>query len=343
MREPIQKLNEDELELEPQTRPPELDNLFDYTERRQARSQQSHLRAVPLEDSEFLEKRPVQLPRPGWTARAAMALAPLYGFLYDVQMLVGKGVRAENHRLTLPGLKRNAPTLKVAFLSDFHLGPSSGRVAARQAWKRVRDFAPDLLLLGGDYLWADARGLPALIRELQRWKWNRPKAGIFAVPGNHDYAFGLETFETAFAECGVEWLRNDCVQLPAPWTDVWLTGSDDTDKGVPDLPTATRGVPAGACEILLAHSPEILAHDTKRFALTLCGDTHGGQVVWPSGDPIIHPQPWSRQFLHGLHRHNGNWLWVSRGIGNVHVPVRCFAPPDVGLFELGGRGATVTR
>lgn len=330
MREPIQHLYEDETE-EPQ--------LIEIP-------RTPHLRAVPLEteqEYQAVETPHMEAAHVGLSARVAMALAPLYNFAYDVQMSLGKGVRRENHRLTLPNIPRNAPTLKVAFLSDLHFGPSSGRLASRQAWKLAHDFAPDLLLLGGDYLWGDARGLPTLMRDLQRWKWDRPKAGIFAVPGNHDYAFDIETFRAAFAACDVQMLCNQSVQLPEPWDNIWLTGADDTDKGTPDLEFATQDVPRGACEILLAHSPEILSHDTKRFALTLCGDTHGGQVVWPSGEAILQGNPWSRQFLHGLHRHNGNWLWVSRGVGNVHLPIRCFAPPDVGLFEIAGRGTTVTR
>lgn len=330
MREPIHQLFDD---------PQNTNN--------EERRREPHLRAVPLEtyDGETAVDEPVALdkPRNGFTGKAALALSPLYNLLYDLQMCIGKGVRRENHRLTLPNIPRHAPTLKVAFLSDLHLGPSSGRFAARQAWKLAKEFSPDMLLLGGDYLWADGRGMPALMRELHRWKWNRPKAGIFAVPGNHDYAFGVENFERAFAQAGVQMLRNEAVQLPDPWDSVWLTGADDPDKGSPDLDRAARSVPGNACEILLSHSPEILAHDTNRFALTLCGDTHGGQVVWPSGDAILRTNPWASQFLHGLHRHNGNWLWVSRGIGNVHFPIRCFAPPDVGLFEIAGRGATVTR
>ena len=300
----------------------------------------AHLRAVPLEPSAIENEAKTEKTI---LARAACALAPLYSLFYDVQMTIGKGVREEKHRLTLPGISRATPTLRTAFLSDLHLGPASGRVAAKQAWNLARAHEPDLLLLGGDYLWADARGLPAFLRELQRWRWNRPKAGIFAVLGNHDFAFGTDTFAELFASSGVTLLRNESVRLPAPWSDIWLTGADDPDRGTPDLEFATRDVPSGACEILLAHSPTICEHDTKRFALTLCGDTHGGQIASPSGDPLVMGSSWGRQFPHGLHRHNGNWIWVSRGVGATHLPIRLFAPPDVGLFEIAGRGATVSR
>ncbi|HEX8550528.1 MAG TPA: metallophosphoesterase [Abditibacteriaceae bacterium] len=337
MREPKRELYEDE-EIEEVTRG-------------------SHLRAVPLETDEleaeeveaeeFAPPRTVEIeakaPARSFTARMACTFAPVYGACYDWQMRLGKGVRASQHRLTLPNIPRSAPTLKTAFLSDLHLGPAAGRVAAKQAWTLAREFQPDLLLLGGDYLWADARGLPSLLRELQRWRWDRPKAGIYAVLGNHDYAYGIETFQTAFEACGVTLLRNQSVCLPEPWNNIWLTGAEDTDEGTPDLEGATRDVPGGACEILLAHSPDICAHNTKRFALTLCGDTHGGQIASPTGDPLMMGSSWGRQFPHGLHRHNGNWIWVSRGIGPVHLPVRLFAPPDVGLFEIAGRGATVSR
>ncbi|HEX8832910.1 MAG TPA: metallophosphoesterase, partial [Abditibacteriaceae bacterium] len=196
-------------------------------------------------DSSGRERRPKSTTEKGKSllAKAACVLGPLYSMLYDLQMQIGGGVRTVTHRVQLPGIARATPTLRAVFMSDLHLGPSSGRVAASQAWQIARDAEPDLLLLGGDYLWADMRGLPALVRELQRWKWIRPKAGIFAILGNHDYDDDVQTIIDALENCGVRVLRNGAAQLPEPWDNVWISGLDDIDHAQPDIGIALENVP----------------------------------------------------------------------------------------------------
>jgi predicted MPP superfamily phosphohydrolase len=299
-------------------------------------------KAIVAEGADTAQHAVPPAKRRNFMTRVAMALGPFYSLCYDLQMWVGGGVREVRHRLQLPGTARSMPKLRAAFLSDFHFGPTSGRVAARQAWNRARDFEPDLLLLGGDYFYGDARGLPLLLRELERWQWNRPKAGIYAIMGNHDYKFDPENVIASFEKCGVRVLRNEAVQLPHPWDSVWISGLDDIDRGTPDIEAALAHVPADACSIMVAHSPDVCAYgELKRCALTLCGDTHGGQIAMPSGDPVVMSSEWGKHFPHGLHRHNGNWVFVSRGIGTVTLPIRMFAPPDVGLFEIAGSSAGV--
>jgi predicted MPP superfamily phosphohydrolase len=291
-----------------------------------------------------LDRKELFQGRLNWWTRSALTFAPLYSLCYDLQMRLGGGVREARHRLALPGIQRSTPTLRTAFLTDLHLGPASGRVAARQAWNLARDFAPDMLLLGGDFFWGDARGLPALLRELKRWRWDRPKAGIYTVLGNHDYSYDVDTLTMALEACDVRVLRNEAVQLPHPWEQIWLSGLDDIDRGTPDIEAALHGVPKNACSIMLSHSPDVCGFpELKRCALTICGDTHGGQIATPNGDPIVMSSTWGKQFPYGLHRHNGNWVFVSRGIGTIRIPIRMFAPPDVGLFEISGRGAGVSR
>jgi uncharacterized protein len=272
--------------------------------------------------------------RTGLASRLAMRMAPVYQRLHDVQTRL-QPVRAVQHRLALHGFPRGAPELRVAFVSDLHLGPTTGSVAVQQAWEILRAAQPDVLLIGGDLLFGDERGLPSLLRELQSWKRNPPPGGMFAVLGNHDHLAGVDTIITALEACGVRVLVNNARPLPAPWKGIYIVGSDDTLYGDAQPELALASVPSDALAIMLAHSPDICEYSILgRCALTLCGHTHGGQVSLPGVGPVLMRSSWGRRFPADLHRHNGTHLWVSRGVGTVHFPLRLCAPPDVGVFDL---------
>ena len=203
-------------------------------------------------------------------SRLAVRFAPLASWLYDCQMSFGKGVRVASHRLQLPRYPAHAPALKVVYLSDLHYGPTTGKVANRQAWKLAREANPDVVLLGGDYLFADERGLPTLLRELQRWKFSPPPGGIYACLGNHDYYAGKETIVTCLEACGVKVLVNDAVPLPSPWKGIWIAGTDDQWHGKPDLAATLDLTSPDACTLLLAHQPDICESSLmRRVAVTL--------------------------------------------------------------------------
>ncbi|MBV9469804.1 MAG: metallophosphoesterase [Abitibacteriaceae bacterium] len=283
-------------------------------------------------------KQPLSL-----AARMAFALAPIYGTLYDLQMQLGGGVRVVRQRIQVGQYPRGVPPLRAAYISDLHYGPTSGRVAARQAWRQAREAEPDILLLGGDFLYGDERGLPSLLRELQRWKRNPPPAGMYACLGNHDHYGNCEALITCLEACGVRVLLNDAVELPAPWNDVWIVGTDDIHVGDPQPELALAGVPVGACAIMLSHSPDICEYNAlKRCGLTLCGHTHGGQVCLPNGDAPYLPSKWGKHYPAGIFRHAGSWIYVSRGVGTVSLPVRMWAPPDIGVFEIVGTVRSTT-
>jgi uncharacterized protein len=270
----------------------------------------------------------------------SIRLAPLYSALYDAQMSIGKGVRLTEHRIQLPNFPAGAPPLRAAFLSDLHYGPTTGRTALRQAWKLIRDANPDVVLLGGDYLFADERGLPALLKELQRWQQSPPPGGIYACLGNHDYYAGRDTVETTLQACGVNVLVNDAVPLPTPWKGIWISGADDEWCGTPDLEKAFSRLSPDAAAILLAHNPDICDKPgLRRAGIALCGHTHGGQICLPGGDAPYIPGKHGKEYSAGLYRHAGQWLFVSRGVGTVGLPLRLFCPPEVTVFEFTGRAS----
>jgi predicted MPP superfamily phosphohydrolase len=96
----------------------------------------------------------------------------------------------------------------------------------------------------------------------------------------------------------------------------------------------------GTVRILLAHRPDaVLDLDHRsRIDLTVAGHTHGGQVVLPGFGPLMTMSDVPRAAGRGgLHRIDGNAIYVSTGVGleRAQSPqVRLFSRPSIGVLEL---------
>lgn len=239
------------------------------------------------------------------------------------------------HRFDLPR-RAGAPPLRMVFASDFHAGPVTHPAVIDAACRAIAGAAPDLLLLGGDFVCRRASDVDVLSRRLADI---RPPLGTFAVLGNHDYLGEDEHIVRRLADAGVTVLTNANERLPAPHDDLWVCGLDDPIYGIPDPDAALDG--AEGTRIVLMHAPDgLLSLDGERVELALCGHTHGGQVALPFGVPVVLPTGrLNRRYPHGEHRFGRQGrgrLLVSRGVGFSKLPVRLFAPPEVHLCRVGG-------
>ena len=90
--------------------------------------------------------------------------------------------RQESREIYLPDLLPAHDGLKVAQLSDLHVGPRTPTKLLRLAIEMVNNQAPDLVVLTGDYLCADRRGVGLIGEEL-----GGLRAPTVAVLGNHDH------------------------------------------------------------------------------------------------------------------------------------------------------------
>src|SRR5438067_732963 len=96
-------------------------------------------------------------------------------------------VRLHELDVGLPGLAPELDGLRIAHLSDFHLGvPSRGAGAVARAVDWVAERKPDLVAVTGDLL-TQPRGEP-LLRALVA----RLPEPSFAVLGNHDVAISRD-------------------------------------------------------------------------------------------------------------------------------------------------------
>ncbi len=263
--------------------------------------------------------------RPGHWAAALTYRVGLQGALRGVETVIEVATRAAA-----------APPLKLAFASDFHAGPTTDPKRLEEACRALAEFAPDVLLLGGDFVSVRA----GYIDQLAPLLADIPAPyGKFAVLGNHDLRANYPVVIRWLERFGVEMLTNRHAQLPAPFADVAICGLDDATLGHPN---AILGIdPTVGTRIVLMHSPDGLrAIGDRDFDLALCGHTHGGQIAWPSGRPVLIPGgDLNRQYASGVFKlgpPGKRTLLVSRGVGCSTLPVRLFAGPEVHLVVVRG-------
>jgi predicted MPP superfamily phosphohydrolase len=250
----------------------------------------------------------------GWAARVAYSLG-LQGSLHL------------DHRSFDVGETLGRTALRVAFVSDLHAGPLTDPRLLATAIRRIAEAAPDLVLLGGDYVslhHGDVSELATLLAGL------KPSLGMFGVFGNHDLWQDDVAISQTLADAGVRLLVNEEHRLPEPHAHVVLYGMDEPGTGNPlgpSTPLADRDV-----RIVLMHSPLGLRYlESAPFHVAFCGHTHGGQVALPSGAPIVLPRGSGdrRHAGGGLFSVSGGQLLVSRGLGMSDLPVRVFAPSEI--------------
>jgi uncharacterized protein len=237
-------------------------------------------------------------------------------------------LEATAHEVSLPNLPAALDGLKVVQLTDPHRGDLTPDAVIRAAVRQAAAWEPDLVVLTGDYVrWdaADALPLARLLSPL------RPRLGMLAILGNHDYENPERLVRTLTETAGIRLLRNASVEL-AP--GLFVSGIEDTWRGVPDPGTALQGVPGDAALLFLTHNPVGVRFVQNRACLALAGHTHGGQICVPGLSPHFPPGMEGFDRIAGWGTYGGARLYISRGIGCTAYPVRLNCPPEVSLFTL---------
>ena len=222
---------------------------------------------------------------------------------------------------------------RVAFVSDLHVGPTTPAALLERTFERIRTEEPDVLLLGGDYVFLEAE--PHRLATLGALVASVPCPTKLAVLGNHDLWTDDRAIVQALEDAGARVLVNEATSLPHPFADVAVIGLDDPWTGVHDTEAALAGMNGEPVRIVLCHSPDGLQQLAgAHFDLFLAGHTHGGQIAAPWGPMVLPHGPLCRGYPSGFDRFNAGTVYVSRGVGGVELPVRTFAPPDMLLLEL---------
>jgi uncharacterized protein len=235
-------------------------------------------------------------------------------------------VRLEQRDCPIEGLPPELGGIRIAHLSDFHLGfPSRGEHAVRRAAEWVAERRPELTLVSGDLL--SRRSGYALLRQVMEELPN-----CYAVLGNHDFAETKDPFATRSPVGELDpatLLLDEARTIELRGRRVQIVGVDPRSyrRGTA-RPERLADVTADL-RILLCHFPNVVDRvPAGTFDLVAAGHLHAGQITMPIPGrriPLAHPR-WS--YVHGLYERGGAVLHVSAGLGTTFVPFRFLARPE---------------
>lgn len=274
----------------------------------------------------------------GVPALGLSAALLLYGWLN------GRRVAGTYYRIPVSASLPNG-RLRIALLSDLHMGRSIDAPKLDRVSARITAEAPDILLLAGDL--CDDQTLPADMLAACAILGHIPTVyGAYFVFGNHDLGghgpalkYPAETYRAALSANGITALDDACASVSGAFTiagrrDVWMARASGGRSPLCELLAgAERDKPI----LLLDHQP-LDTKEAARFGVTLqlSGHTHAGQVfpasllgrLFPAGD-----------VFYGHKQINSFHIVVSSGLGCRGARLRSFSRAEYVIIDLetGGR------
>lgn len=232
---------------------------------------------------------------------------------------------------------RGFSSLRIAHLTDQHVGRVTPEDLQKAAVQAANDAAPDLVLLTGDYVAHSLEYLDQLREYLLAIR-----APAYAVLGNHDHWNDARLVSENLKQAGIEVLNNQWTGIEVGGERLQLVGIDDPFTHHDDIEAATKGLDVSLPTIALSHVGE--AADelwSKGVNLVLSGHTHSGQFTVGKFHQFAMGTLGKHRYIHGLYgcrqeSMKPGALYVSAGIGSSRISARFGdrAQPEVAIFDL---------
>ncbi len=237
----------------------------------------------------------------------------------------------------LPARKEAGKGKKLGFISDIHYRGRSSETLLADALSAMEDFAPDVLLLGGDLIGdcSELEDMPEILKEIRR---RFPV--LCGVLGNHERSkkwIKSDYWENIYRICQVPLLTDQGMEFDG----IYVYGKSD-----PDESEALKKInfPEDTENILLTHNPDTVIALEKpgsleKVTLAFTGHTHGGQLRLPGVGAVLSASVYGRRFdcgLFTLEKKSGGRMEmiISAGLGKLTFPVRFRCPPEVAAVTL---------
>lgn len=263
--------------------------------------------------------------RPAFLCIVALAVA-----LSAYSIVEASRIQVVRVRIATDRLPASVPSVRIAQITDLHLGLIHRNGKARDVAAIVAREHPDIFVSTGDLVDGELDGIAGLAEILRGIPAPR---GKFAVLGNHEYYAGIDRSIGFTRKAGFTLLRDESVTIDDAFR---IAGVDDPAgarfgrTGGPSEAALLGNRPDGRFTVLLKHRPQLDPVPGGKFDLQLSGHTHNGQIF-----PFRLLTRLAFPLLAGNHPvAGGGILHVSRGTGTWGPPMRFLAPPEITVVDI---------
>ena len=258
----------------------------------------------------------------------------------------------ENVNLSFDKLPKGFDGYRILQVSDLHVGTYGHSTAiVDNIVQTINEQNVDLVVFTGDVVNRKTDEIQPFISSLKQIK---AKDGVISILGNHDYGDYYKWPSEAAKKANMDkliqiqrdslnWnlLMNEHIAIRQGNDSIMIIGVENW--GEPPFPTygdlskSYPDVNDGKFKLLLSHNPkhwdEIVSKHTN-IDLTLSGHTHAMQMMFNLFGFKFSPSSTRYPHWGGLYEEDGKKLYVNIGTGEVGIPMRIGATPELTVFTL---------
>ena len=218
--------------------------------------------------------------------------------------------------------------LKVAGVSDLHLGVAVDRKRLEQYVRLINDQHPDLIVLAGDLI--DNNVLP--LEKERMWETlNKLQAplGVYFCLGNHEHMSGFRAGMDFLRKTNLHLLIDSSVVINE---SIQIIGRDDKQRNRrrKSLKELVENTDSALPIILLDHEPYHLEEaEENGIDLQFSGHTHQGQLF--PGNLLINRM---YELPYGYRKKGNTHYYVTSGLGLWGPPFRIGTQSEVVVFNI---------
>lgn len=219
--------------------------------------------------------------------------------------------------------------LRIAHVSDFHLGELLPLKRALAVIDQIAEQEPDFIACTGDVV--DLHITPDTGVLLQAMANIHAPLGTALVLGNHDELHCSETLAGMAIETGLLVLRDETACIKRNGHELNVAGTRWA-KTLAQCASCVDRACNDQTDILLSHNPKSFVRAAEiAVPLTLAGHTHGGQIAMknrPNTNLAMHSR-----FNAGVYTRGPARLYVTPGVG-AWFPLRVNCPAEVAMITM---------